>query len=317
MGGKKTKKKIGDFSSVSARYFLEKICGVSSENAETMNHNAIRELLPSLKRTSYAHVLKNPELVATREVIIVEDYEHQVIPYVVPEIIEPFSEDSFTKQEKILNEILRAFSIVMELSETATLVIECNSSLNKYIVKPKKIASGLDGAELASKLLEANYIHNGVMINSDGNVYNYEHLAKDSNIDETNFLIEVTATTDSVVVTADANKDIAVILLGNRYPELDLSLLRAELSVHFDFVKNKEKAGEVEIDGYRLATMSNYDLEELMRYFKKANQLAYYHRAKRELLQRTAPNKFHKKEKEKQKIKDYGDEILNDKYKRE
>lgn len=307
MGGKKTKKKIGDFSSVSARYFLEKFCGVSSANAETMNHNAIRELLPSLKRTSYAHVLKNPELVATREIIIVEDFEHQKIPYLIPETIETFSEMSYTKKDQIINEILSAFSILIDLSETATLIIECNSSLNEYVVKPKKLASGIDSTELANRLMEANYIHSGIMVNIDGNVYNYENPEKKP-IDDVNYLINMSEETDAIIVKLDSNQDITVIVGGNNYDELDLSLLKVELSVHYDYVKEAGKEGIVEIEGYRLDTMNVYALEELMKYYKKSNQLGYYHRVKRSLLERTVPNKLHKLEREKVKRLDFREE---------
>jgi hypothetical protein len=308
MGNKKSNKGIEAFSAVTSQYFLEKYCGVlDGDLTASMTHDEIKKLMPRVQRTSFDHVRKNPELVNT-EIIIVRDPTHKLIPYIRPVELFHFDREPITKTGQITGEIIGAIDTIMQLHENATLLIECNNLLNEFIVKPKQIAEGIEKTELARILIDANYSKYGLMVKMNGNLYTYEKLVHNfsQRVDES--LRKISDVTDSLIVRVDG-ESMYVIVNGGESPDLDLLLLKSELELHFNLVKDKsEKVEDLDLHEYRLEQMSDYDLESLMYYCKNTNQMAYYNVVRRELIKRTKPTKQHRIAREKQKVKNIGDE---------
>ncbi len=71
--------------SMSITSFLVRFLGVHNEALmrEEMTHRELLKMFPNLKRTSYAHILDNPQAVYCGEVVLVVDVLNEVIPYVV------------------------------------------------------------------------------------------------------------------------------------------------------------------------------------------------------------------------------------------
>ncbi len=67
--------------------FLARFLGIHNPALmqEGLTHRDLAKMFPNLKRTSYAHILDNPQTVYCGEVVLVVDIANEVIPYVVPE----------------------------------------------------------------------------------------------------------------------------------------------------------------------------------------------------------------------------------------
>ena len=88
MGNKKKhdkkKQEILKKESVSIESFLSKFLGVYNVDLMQahLSHSDLKTLFPNLKRTGFAQVLDDPELVHTGEVVLVSDSLNNVVPYV-------------------------------------------------------------------------------------------------------------------------------------------------------------------------------------------------------------------------------------------
>ena len=88
MGNKKKQDKrrmeFLEKESVSIESFLCRFLGITDVglmNAH-LSHNDLKAICPNLKRTGFARILDDPELVHTGEVILVTDSLNNVVPYV-------------------------------------------------------------------------------------------------------------------------------------------------------------------------------------------------------------------------------------------
>ena len=86
MGKKKKKNSLRNVRNLDATSFLKRYYGISHEDIENMTHEAMKFLFPQLKRTSFEYVQKNPELVSTGKIILVEDVKHYQVPYFTPSV---------------------------------------------------------------------------------------------------------------------------------------------------------------------------------------------------------------------------------------
>jgi len=65
--------------------FLSRYCNLTGKNLSKINHEAVKFLFSYLKRATFEEIRENPMLVATGEVLLVNDGK-KVIPYYVPDI---------------------------------------------------------------------------------------------------------------------------------------------------------------------------------------------------------------------------------------
>lgn len=69
---------------VSMPYFLYHYIGYNEENIYKMTHKDIKELFPTLRRSSITDVCKNPRIIYEGNVILVKDRRGLVVPYYNP-----------------------------------------------------------------------------------------------------------------------------------------------------------------------------------------------------------------------------------------
>lgn len=74
---------------ISVNAFLTKCCGICDESVLNLNlsSNDLKLIFPYLKTSSYNKVLENPKDVYVGNILLVKDYEGNVVPYFKPERI--------------------------------------------------------------------------------------------------------------------------------------------------------------------------------------------------------------------------------------
>ncbi len=89
MGKKEDKRRIKGLSNeaITMQQFLNKVLGVQDENLlrAQLTHSDLRTLFPDLKRTSFDHILDDPRMVYSGDIVLVIDNSHKLIPYLVSE----------------------------------------------------------------------------------------------------------------------------------------------------------------------------------------------------------------------------------------
>lgn len=72
--------------------FLARYLNLTGANLNQLTHEDVKELFPSLKRSSYKEINEHPELLALGDVILVYDGK-KTIPYYAPEMTFAYDED--------------------------------------------------------------------------------------------------------------------------------------------------------------------------------------------------------------------------------
>lgn len=301
----------GKIYNVSIGCFLKKFCNINIEESSLINHSDMKELFPELKRTSYLNALQNLKLVYTGEIVLVVDNNGYTIPYFAP--TEPLANKStITKISYIINQVVYAVDILIQLSETGVLVIEGNDSIIKDIGEFKKVSNCVTATELANRLITNNYSDKGTLVNLNGNVYDFDGFIEDDNKDLKRLYTKISSISDLLVTIINPDQTITVIVDGKKYDKLDLQSLYAELFVHFKEVKaTNPQIQKININGLSYEFMNKYELIELMKYFKHKSMTTGYNVARKELIGRTESAKKYRQEK--QKRKEYGEDRY-DKY---
>ena len=306
--GKQKERKIDDMQKVDIGFFLRQVCGIVHDDVGKMTHEAVRTFFPDLKRTSFAHVLKNPELLQTGRVILVRDSQFKPIPYMVPEQSFLFASDLPLTKEEQIEEILESFVQCIQFNSQALLVFEGNDLLDRYLVGVRRVQGVEKRDQLSLNLISSAKENKGLIIGKTGNVYSYGSFnINGMNMNETNLdhqASTITLLTDaSALLVGDDNK-ILFLFDGIKYQNQNHEELSAILRLNFLGVSEKSTEEVRDIKNYSLSKMTVYELAELMNYYKRSNQMAYYHAVRRELIKKTESTKQYKERKEKQKRKD-------------
>ena len=72
-----------NINEMSLSKFLSRFCNLTGEDLSKIHHNDVKVLFPNLERSSFEEIEKNPLLILTGSVILVNDGE-KTIPYYVP-----------------------------------------------------------------------------------------------------------------------------------------------------------------------------------------------------------------------------------------
>ena len=93
-------KKKKNSNCISINKFLRIYYGISDENLLTgsITHNALKHLIPELKRLPFDYAYKNKNLIASGDIILVNDCNGNIIPYESPQAVEDI-EDIFGSKE--------------------------------------------------------------------------------------------------------------------------------------------------------------------------------------------------------------------------
>lgn len=305
---KKNDKRIDSMEKVDIGFFLKQLCGIVHSDVGKMTHEAVRTFFPELKRTSFAHVLKNPELLQTGRIVLVRDAQLKPIPYMVPQQpIMSIEEIPITKEEQF-EEIFASFEQLVELSSNALLLFEGNDLLDRYISGVKRIHGAENRDQLSTHLIAAAVDNRGLIVGRTGNIYSYHNLQiNGAELYEEDLATQASMLTmlvDAYAMLVDDENQMTFVFDGIKYHNQDQDELK--LMLEMSFVGDPEHHIEEtrDIKNYSLSTMTIYELSELMKYYKRSGQTAYYHTVRRELIKKTESTKKFKERKEKQKRKD-------------
>ena len=116
-------KKNKNNESISINKFLRIYYGISDEKLLTqdISHKALKRLIPELKRLSFDYAYKNKDLIASGDIILVNDCNGNMIPYLSPIAVDDIVEldsVSISKEEKQFENICISENLnIYQLSE--------------------------------------------------------------------------------------------------------------------------------------------------------------------------------------------------------
>ena len=284
---------------IDIKNFMKKYYGVSHKDIANMTHDVVSTFFPELRRTSITYAEKNPELVSRGNIVLVRDSNNNIAPYIAPEV-KLFVEEPQFDISVLIEQIIASLKITSELSESAIILIECQDSLDGLIGKDalKKRTS-----DLPNVLIEITNDSNidGVVVSTEGTI-NKLSLNQYS-------LEELSVETDSIAIILESDQSITLVVDGVSQYDYDFIMLRTELYSYLDSadseIMQKETQSLESPAKYSLHEMSDYELTVLMKAYKVNKQFDYYHIVRRELIKRTKSKKQSKRNKVKQKRKQY------------
>lgn len=313
--GKKKKNSLRNARNLDAISFLRRYYGISHDSIETMTHDTMKMFFPQLQRTSFDYVQKNPELISTGKIILVEDVNHSQIPYLAP------SESTFDDislglddRERVIKKIVETIDISLKENIRALFIVEGDDSLKPFAYQARQISSNILEDFLPNNMAEATSQDSGVIVTASYSLMGYKVLSHGDNYYDTMILpplqrqaVGITKKTDAIGIFYDEGT-LAIVVEGSIKELSTIEELQKELMILFPLQKEKEKEREVTAivfspSTYALNEMSIYELEQLMRVYKVSNQMAYYHVVRRELIRRTKAGKEYRFSKAKQKQK--------------
>ncbi len=321
MGKRKKKNSLKDVRNLKATSFIERYYGISHENIANMTHDTIKIFFPQLQRTSFEYIQKNPELVSTGQIILVEDAKHYQVPYLAPSDSEIELTLGCDNRELVIQKIVKLFSVAVGRNLNALCIIEGDDSLDNYTFQQFSISDSLlEEDSLLESMERATENDSGIIISADYSLKGYRFLGHGDNCYSTMVLpslqrqaIGISKRTDAIGIVYE-NGVFAIMIDGTVKPIFDKNDLQKNLMRLFPIPKEIPREREVNVivnspSAYTLSEMNVYELEQLMRVYRASNQDAYYHIVRRELIRRTRHCKGYKiaKQKQKQKMLEEGD----------
>lgn len=144
-------KKKRNVDSISISKFLRIYYGITDEVLLTgdISHKAIKQLIPDLKRLPFDYAYKNEDLIASGDIVLVNDSNGNIIPYKTPDALEDIDDiedclEATTKEEKAIKVTIEIEGLnLYQLSELCK-NFKKNHRIKEYrftyrILKAKKI----------------------------------------------------------------------------------------------------------------------------------------------------------------------------------
>lgn len=319
MSKKRKKNSLREVRNLDASSFLKRYYGISHKDIEHMTHEAMKAFFPQLHRTSFEYVQKNPELVSSGQIILVEDAKHYKVPYFTPSVSS--LDDLFLgcdEREQVIQKIVSLFETSLENHLPALIIIECDKSLESYAYQPRTIFTDVLEGDLLPVMMESVSQDTGIIIREDYSLLGYKILSHGDNYYDTMILpplqrqaVGISKKTDAIGVFYE-NGMLGITISGETKTLSSKEELQKELMVIFPVQKEEQECDTVVAicspSTYALNEMSNYELEQLMRVYRASNQTGYYHIVRRELIKRTRDSKEFRFEKAKQKMLNEGED---------
>ncbi len=316
MGKKKKKNSLGEIRNINVQSFLERYYGISHEGISKMTHKTATSFFPQLRRTSFEFVQKNPELVSTGKIIMVEDAEHFEAPYWMPDMDGLEELVGCTMRERIIHQVVDTFTIAQENNIEGLLLLEGETRLKEdYLFEPVTIHNRFIELGCLGEMMEASSENTGLVLTQAGELLEYTVLNHRDNLYETMMLpplqrqaVGISRKTDTIgVFYEDGLLGLAIDGERKFYEEAfdmqkDLLRLLPEEEVY-----EEEREDTIEQEpptAYVFSEMPTYELVRLMHVYKASGQMGYYHVVRREVVKRTKDAKTYRALKESIKIKE-------------
>lgn len=288
---KKLEQQIG---SIDIRKFMHQYYGVVHKDIGKMTHDVVIDFFPHLRRTSFSHIDKNPELLRYGKIVLVKDTNNNLAPYITPNTAH-LSENPQFDIGVLIEYIISSLKITAQLSESTVIVIEGEKSLDELVDKDEVTMNAKNLPQTLVEITSENDV-DGVVVNIDGDVQKIRL--------KHNSLEDLSAKTDSIAIVLEEDQSISFISNGVTQTDFDFIMLRAGLYITLELSQEDEDEVEIELFDIPsrevLASMSNYQLVSLMHSYKRTEQKPCYYAVRREIKRRK--NNDWKKEKVKQKL---------------
>ncbi len=317
MSKKKKKNSLREARTINVQSFLSRFYGIKNEGIATMTHQNASSLFPQLRRTSFEFVQKNPELVSTGKIVLVEDATHSQAPYWLPDLT--MVDDSILgcdERELTVKKIVETFERAINGGFETLLIVEGDESLDPYLFQEVTLHDDFLQEETFSSFVETGQKHVGIVLENDATVKSYSVLSHGDNYATTVALpplqrqaTGITRKTDAISVFYEGQV-LGFVIDGETriiedFYDLQKELMRFIPDASQDFIVETKPMPAEEVPKFDdFHEMTTYELEKLMHVYRSSGQTAHYHAAKRELTKRTKANKLYRIEKEKIKIKE-------------
>ena len=272
---------------ISINEFLESFYGRCDFKGKKLVHENIHTLFPDIESVDFKEIIKNPELVYTGKVVLVRDVNNKCLPYLTSYDVEIGIDD----REKLIIELVSAISKFIDQNDKSLIVLENNDSISDNVIGSTLRKISINDEEI-------------IKINNDGGIlisrydiftFKYlvykclESICLSKNI---NNAADLSKEKDIISINTTNSGRVYISKNGDTIELTDLLDIRNYLLKYY-YPKKEEinnDLSEMELD-----FLMDYELEYLLKQYKKDRNTKMYFCVKMELSRR------HKNYKEKNK----------------
>ena len=311
MNKKSKKNSLKNVKNLSVKSFLERYYGITNEGISSMTHRVASSFFPQLKRASFEYIQKNPELVSTGKIVLVEDVNHAQAPYFMPE--EEFLDISVGcgHREQVVLRIKELFQKMMDENLECLLIVEGEKDLEEDILfQPDLLVEDFLGSDCLKSFIDKASKKEGMILTGDYRLLEYQGLLHGDYCYETMSLpplerqaVGISRKTDAVGIFYE-HGILGISMEGISQSLEDIGQLQKTLLDIFpsEIEEVPEISPVLEEPSYSFKDMPTYELEKLMKVYRASGQMSYYHTVRREIVRRTSASKAHRVEKQKLKM---------------
>lgn len=269
--------------------FLENYYGKNSFKGRKFIHENIKTLFPDIKRVDFEDIVKNPELVYTGQVVLVKDANNNCIPYVVEKQIDISLDD----REYLITELVSAISKFINNCDKSLIVLENSDNISSNIIGSTNREINIIDEEIVK-------INNdgGILINSSMDIYTFKYLVLkylESLCYSKNYsnALDLSKEKDFISINITTSGRVYMTMNGN---SIELTnLLDIKNFLLKSYYPKKEELNS-NLSNVELYFLMDYELERLLKKYKKEKNGEMYFKVKMELNKRYKEHKRDNKE---------------------
>lgn len=264
--------------------FLESFYGKNSFKNRKFIHENIKTLFPDIERVDFEDIVKNSELVYTGKVVLVKDANNNCIPYVVERKIEISLDD----REKLITELVSAISKFISNCDKSLILLENSDSISNNIIG----SANQDINVIDEEIVKLNN-DGGIFINNSMDIYTFQYLVfkyLESICYSKNYsnALDLSKEKDFISINITTTGRVYMTKNGNSFELLNLLDIKNFLLKSY-YPKQEELNNN--LNSIELDLLMDYELERLLKKYKKEKNGEMYFKVKMELNKRYKEHK--------------------------
>ena len=264
--------------------FLESFYGKNSFKNRKFIHENIKTLFPDIERVDFEDIVKNSELVYTGKVVLVKDANNNCIPYVVEKKIEISLDD----REKLITELVSAISKFISNCDKSLILLENSDSISNNIIG----SANQDINVIDEEIVKLNN-DGGIFINNSMDIYTFKYLVfkyLESICYSKNYsnALDLSKEKDFISINITTTGRVYMTKNGNSFELLNLLDIKNFLLKSY-YPKQEELNNN--LNSIELDLLMDYELERLLKKYKKEKNGEMYFKVKMELNKRYKEHK--------------------------
>ena len=293
-------------NALSINEFLETFYGKIDLKEKKLAHENIKSLFPDIKRGSFEDIVKNPELVYTGKVVFVRDYNNICIPYLTGY---DFELDGLDDREKLIVELVSAIGKIIQDYKNGLIILENNDSISNNIVGGTSREINI----IDDEIVKINN-NGGILIKNPDDIYTFQYLitrlmnlnlaSYSQNKENAN---DLSKEKDIIAINITNNGRVYITYNGQVSEKFNLVDIKNFLLKSYCPRKEQEEIINYELTNDDLEYLMDYELENLLKKYKKEKNGKMYFKVKIELNKRyrsrKKENKKYREEKQKVRVK--------------